>query len=136
MENIKVDDLLRLCPSERQLVALSLPGAKVKRRRAALPFPDPPDGLSERAAALWRELGPVHAITTGRRTLFEQALRALTRADAAGELIAVEGITTTTARSGAVPVHPVVKMELEARRQFATLWGRLGLTATPNTEES
>ena len=85
------------------------------------PCPEPPVHLSERAAAMWRELGQSRAKTTGRRALFQAALEAMDRCEAARAAIAIEGMTSTTPGTGAQHVHPLVKVELESRRQFASL---------------
>ncbi len=97
------------------------------RKQAKPPYPDPPAHLSERSVALWRELGPGHAETTGRRVLFQAALESLDRADEARRAIAADGMTSTTKSTGAVHLHPAVKVEREARAQFAKLWGSLNL---------
>ena len=42
-------------------------------------------------------------------------------------MIAREGMMTKTVRSGVTHVHPAVKVEREARAQFAKIWIELGL---------
>ena len=91
-------------------------------------YPPAPTHLSERAAALWRELGPWRADTLGRRTLFQAALEALDRAEQARELIETAGLVSATKTTGALHIHPAVKVEREARAQFAAIWTQLGLT--------
>jgi phage terminase small subunit len=91
------------------------------------PYPDPPAHLSERSATLWRTIGPDRAVPIERRTLFEQALAALDRSDAAREAIGREGMTSVTASSGTVHIHPLCRVEREARAQFASIWCSLGL---------
>src|SRR5688572_29989542 len=91
------------------------------------PFPDPPEHLTERTRHLWRTLGPANARSIERRTLFQAALEALDRAVQAREAVAAEGMTTTTETTGAVHLHPLLKVEREARQQFARLWDMLNL---------
>lgn len=89
---------------------------------------EPPDHLSDRSKVLWGELAPDRAKSIERRTLLQAALEALDRADAARLAIAAEGMTTTTATTKAVHVHPLVKVEREARGQFMRAWAMLHLT--------
>lgn len=81
--------------------------------------------LSEKSRQLWAELVPSRAKSPGRRVLLQTALEALDRADEAREAIAASGLTTTTKTTGAVHVHPLVKVEREARQQFAKIWSDL-----------
>ena len=94
------------------------------RRKAEYP---PPDGLSERAQELWRQVVPKHAVSAGRLALIEQALHALDRADEAAALVDAEGLTKTTEATGAVHVHPAQKVERESRQLFSKLWISMGL---------
>ena len=48
-------------------------------------------------------------------------------ADEARRAIETEGLVTTTKTTGAVHVHPLVKVEREARAQFMKIWGELQL---------
>jgi phage terminase small subunit len=91
------------------------------------PYPEAPPHLTERSKALWRRLGPDHAKSVARRALFQAALEALDRGDKAREVVAQEGMTSRTEGTGAVHVHPLVKVELESRRQFSRLWEQLSL---------
>jgi phage terminase small subunit len=72
--------------------------------------PGPPEHLSERAQGLWREIVPRRAVSPERLALLQVALEALDRADAARQVIAQEGMITTTKTTGAVHVHPLVKL--------------------------
>lgn len=92
------------------------------------PVPEPPDGLSERAQSLWRVIVESHRVMSAPRlVLLQTALETLDRLDEVRAVLSVEGLTTTTEHTGARHVHPLLKTELELRRQFATLWGQLGL---------
>ena|ERR1700733_15897934 len=95
--------------------------------QTATTFPPPPKHLSARAKQLWRELGPKHARSLQRRTLFQVALEALSTADSARLLIDKEGLISKTASTGALHVHPAAKLERESRQQFARLWDVLNL---------
>lgn len=87
----------------------------------------PPEHLSRRAKDLWMRLAPKEARSTERRTLFQTALECLDRADQARELIAAAGLTSTTKSTGAIHIHPLVKVEHESRAQFVKIWNLLGL---------
>lgn len=88
---------------------------------------EPPTHLSDRAKELWTEFVPSRARSLGRLTLLATALEAYDRAEAARLLVASEGMTTKTKTTGAVHVHPLVKVERECRQQFAKIWHDLGL---------
>lgn len=90
-------------------------------------FPDPPEHLSARASELWRTLGPEEARSLQRRTLFQVALEALDRADAARELLQTEGLVSITTTTGAAHLNPLVKVERESRQLFARIWTQLHL---------
>jgi hypothetical protein len=51
----------------------------------------------------------------------------LDRADQAREVVAHEGMTSKTESTGAIHVHPLIKVESEGRRQFSRLWEQLSL---------
>lgn len=85
----------------------------------------PPAHLSPRAAALWAEYVPRKAKTPGRLAIVQVALESLDRADAARAAVDAEGMTATTKTTGAVHVHPLVKVERENRQLFVKLWGQL-----------
>lgn len=92
---------------------------------------DPPAHLSPRAAALWLAVVPSRARSPGRLAMVQAALEALDRADLARLAIAAEGMTTTTRTTGAVHLHPLLRVEREARAQFLTAWDRLGFAQDP-----
>jgi phage terminase small subunit len=60
----------------------------------------------------------------------------LDRADQAREAVADEGLTTKTKTTGAVHVHPLVKVEREARQQFAKCWNDLDLSWSYDLDSS
>jgi len=90
-----------------------------------------PPSLSERSSRLWTEIVRDRVWSPGRLTLFEQALLALDRAEEAKALVDAEGLTTTTKTTGAVHVHPALKIEKDARGQFLQAWGALCLNFDP-----
>ena len=90
----------------------------------------PPEQLSERSQQLWKDIVVTkrkNIISPGRVVLLEQALTALDRADEAAEIVRKEGMVTKTTTTGAVHVHPMVKVERENRGLFAKLWRQLRL---------
>ena len=90
-------------------------------------YPEAPGHLSDRSKRLWHELGPVHMRSIGRQALFQAALEALDRAEDARALIATDGLVAKTTSTGALHLHPAVRVERESRTQFAKLWGSLEL---------
>ena len=90
-------------------------------------IPDAPEHLSARSKELWRSLVRTEAKSLERQTLFQAGLEALDRADEARLLVQAEGMIARTTTTGAVHVHPAVKMEREARSQFVRIWDLLGL---------
>jgi phage terminase small subunit len=104
-----------------------------RRAAAAEPEPEPaittapPRHLSARARQLWTSVVPVVIEAPEQLVLLAAALEALDRADLCRREIARAGMTTRTRGSGVLHVHPLVKVEAEARRQFTDLWARLRL---------
>ena len=86
---------------------------------------DAPSHLSERSAALWRAVVPSRAKSAERQALVIAALEALDLADECLARVREEGMTTTTKSTGAIHVHPLMKVEKEQRSLFARLWGQL-----------
>lgn len=87
---------------------------------------EPPSHLSPRAAALWADVVPRRAKSPGRLAMILAALEALDRGDKARAMVDAEGMTTVTKTTGAVHIHPLLKIEREARHQFTTLWSSMG----------
>lgn len=98
----------------------------VGRRQA--PIPEPPAHLSGRAKGLWSELVGTRVRSPGRVALFQAALEALDRADEARATVTTEGMVSITKTSGVVHMHPLLRVEREARGQFAKIWSDLRLT--------
>lgn len=90
---------------------------------------EPPTHLSPRSCELWRQVAGVMK-TAGRLTLLQCALEALDDADEARVAVKAAGMTSATASTGAVHVHPAVKIEREARAQFLKIWTGLSLQKT------
>lgn len=88
----------------------------------------PPEHLSERSQELWRQLVGTRALLPGRLTGLKVALECLDRADEAHQNVNDEGLTTTIKTTGAVHLHPLLRVEMDARSQFARIWNQLGLT--------
>jgi P27 family predicted phage terminase small subunit len=90
-------------------------------------YPGVPKHLSERSKKLWRELIGGRVKSPERVALFQAALEALDRADQARMILAKEGLTFETENTGTVHVHPVAKIEKDARAAFARIWSQLAL---------
>ena len=86
---------------------------------------DAPSHLSERSAALWQSVIPSRARSAERRALIIVALDALDLADECRERVRKEGLTTVTKTTGAIHIHPLVKVQKEQRGLFSRIW--LGL---------
>ncbi len=90
-------------------------------------YPPAPGHLSERSRALWDEIGPREVRSEEQRVLFQAALESLDRAEEARKVVSEEGLTFKTEGTGTVHVHPLLKIEREARAQFARIWDLLNL---------
>jgi phage terminase small subunit len=88
-------------------------------------IPAPPH-LSDRAAALWAEYAKPDRGNAW-LALLRSGLEAMDRSDEATALLAAEGLTVISAGSGVAHVHPAVRIEKDARGQFAGIWRQLGL---------
>lgn len=88
----------------------------------------PPRHLSARAKRLWGAIVSRRAKSSERLVLLQAALEVLDRADEARKLLSTEGLTTKTKTTGAVHVHPLLKVEQEARQQFGKIWNDMGLS--------
>lgn len=86
-----------------------------------------PEDLSERSRRLWRGIVPRRAHSPERIELLHQALLALDKADALAEVIQAEGYTKKTKTTGAIHIHPLVKVEKESRAFFLRCWRALNM---------
>lgn len=93
---------------------------------------DPPLHLSERSQKLWTELTATEVETSVRRALLLTGLEALDRSEQARLAIATEGLTSTTESTGAVHLHPLVRVERESKQLFSKIMGQLGLALKTN----
>ncbi|MHB1038120.1 MAG: P27 family phage terminase small subunit [Pirellulales bacterium] len=96
---------------------------RTQPRPAPLP---PPEHLSDRAKTIWRAVVPLH-ISPGRLLLVQTALEALDRCDEARRLIEKEGLTSKTETTGALHIHPAIRVEKDARAQFLAAWSKASL---------
>ncbi len=87
----------------------------------------PPVHLSDRSAELWRQIVGNRAKSPERIALLQIALEALDRAGEARVLLEADGLTFKTKTTGAVHVHPAVKIEKDSLATFARIWGQLAL---------
>ena len=106
---------------------------------ASTPSPSPapskddasaPAHLSASSKALWAAVVPSSVRSHSVLACLRVALSALDRADQASAVIAIEGLTTKTAL-GLSHAHPLLKVEKDARQQFATIWRSVGLDREP-----
>ncbi len=88
---------------------------------------NPPVHLSDRSAKLWGQIVGDRAKSPERLALLQTALEALDRADEARVILEAEGLVFKTETSGALHVHPAVKIEKDSRATFARIWGQLNL---------
>ena len=100
----------------------------------ASPDYSPPTHLSERSQNLSRAVVPRRAKSPERLAVLVVALEALDRADEAAAAVKVAGMTTTTPRSGAVHLHPLLKVERESRQLFAKIWHSMSLQWSPDID--
>ena len=98
------------------------------------PVIEPPPHLSERSQQLWRDIVPRRASSPERLTMLRTALECLDRADEAARVIATEGMTSKTETTGAIHVHPLVRIEKESRLTFIRCWDLLGLQWCSETD--
>ena len=94
----------------------------------------PPEHLSNSTKELWRELVPNRRSSPGALRLLQTALESLDRAEAARLEIAAVGMTSTTKSTGAIHVHPLVKVERESRALFAAIWRDLSFGFDPKID--
>ena len=93
-----------------------------------------PDHLSDRSRTLWASVVPKRARSPERLAMITTALEALDRADAARAKVEADGMTTTTKTTGAVHLHPLLRVERESRQLFAKLWKDLGFQSSPDLD--
>ena len=91
-------------------------------------LPEPPEYLSERSKMLWKYHVGDRVISPGRIEAFRLALEALDTSDRARQILAEEGLTTVTKKSGATHIHPLARVERENKQLFFRIWSSLGLT--------
>jgi P27 family predicted phage terminase small subunit len=99
----------------------------MKRKIKPEDLPEAPEHLSERSKRIWIELVGTRALSVGRLTALQVALESLDRADEAREVVNQEGLTNKTKTTGTVHLHPLLKVEKDARSQFFRIWNQLGL---------
>jgi hypothetical protein len=82
--------------------------------------------LSESSKELWAKV-VTKPVSVGRLAVIVAALEARDRAEECRLAVNREGLTTTTETTGAVHLHPLLKVERENRQLFARLWTQLNL---------
>ena len=93
----------------------------------------PPDSLSARSKGLWVQLVPGQVRAPARRQALAVALTGLDRLDQITAALRDQPLVKVTASSGAVHLHPLIRAESSARRDFLGIWERLGLDREPPT---
>ena len=86
-----------------------------------------PSHLSEKSKALWNEIVPKRASGAPRLAMLTIGLESLDRADEVRNLIAEEGLTSVTKRTGAIHINPLLKIERESKNLFVKIFNDLGL---------
>lgn len=105
-----------------------------KRQQRVPAATEPPVHLSEKSRELWRAIVPARARSAERIAMLTAALVSLDRADQAREVIAAEGMTFTSKRSGAVHVHPALTVEKNSLAAFTRMWSALHLEWNPEVD--
>lgn len=94
-----------------------------------------PAHLSEKAKELYCFYTSRNVKTPARRALLVQALEALDTADECSRIIATEGSTVTSERSGLTRPHPLLKTRREATAVVQKIFKLLGLHYGENSLE-
>ena len=89
----------------------------------------PPDGLSSRSGALWRELVPLRARSPERLQALEIALRGLDRLDQIRAALDGQELMQVTRSTGAHHMNPLLRAERAAQRDFTAAWSELGFNS-------
>ena len=92
-------------------------------------FPEPPEHLSEKAKALYREHIGADIQTAARVALFLRGLEALDLADQCVRAIRQDGISQRSERSGIARQHPLLNTLKTATETVLKIWGALGLNS-------
>src|SRR5690606_27550481 len=90
-------------------------GNMAKKTVETIVVPEPPAHLSESSKQLWREVVPA-SISMGRLAVLTSALEARDRAEECRLTVNAQGLTTVTETTGAVHLHPLLKVERENRQ--------------------
>ncbi len=89
----------------------------------------PPAHLSPTSAALWADLVPRRCRSAERLALLVLAFEARDKAEDFRRQLAETGYYCKS-MAGKPTLHPLAKLEESARKEFAALWQRLGLTSS------
>lgn len=109
-----------------------LRGARLARIGAPkASIPSPPAHLSRRSRALWRSIVSEYALEAQHLAVLRLFAEALDRAEAAREILAVEGLTIAGARGGS-RVHPLASVRRDAEVSAARLLRELSLEDPPS----
>lgn len=104
--------------------------------RKPIPLPEPyapsPSHLSAESQQLWRELGPRYATTSARREVLCKAFEARDLADDCRRERVSLGLTSMTATTKAIHLNPLLKVEIQSRRDYVQFLKELGATVEPS----
>ena len=92
-------------------------------------FPEPPEHLSEKARALYRQYVGADIATSARIALFLRGLEALDLADECSEIIRRDGVVRVSERSGLSRQHPLLHSLKIATETVLKVWNALGLNS-------
>ena len=85
------------------------------------------NNLSEKAQHMFQFYSNTSAKTPGQRALLLQGLRAMDQAEQAAEVIAREGLTVTSERSGLTRAHTLLRTQREATAEMVKIFKLLEL---------
>ena len=91
--------------------------------------PEPPEGLTEYATAVWRQVvtRPKSHISAGRLEVLRLAFELLDDYSALKETIRREGFTIESKRSGLPRRHPLLRDYFELQKELIRTWTKVGL---------
>lgn len=92
-------------------------------------FPEPPEHLSKKANALYREYIGTDIKTAARIALFVRGLESLDLADQCVRAIRQDGISQRSERSGMSRQHPLLNTLKTATETVLRVWTALGINS-------
>lgn len=96
---------------------------------AEMKFPEPPEHLSEKARALYRQYVGADITTVARIALFVRGLEALDLADECAKIIRRDGVAQVSERSDMSRQHPLLNSLKTATETVLKVWAALGINS-------